>query len=228
MTRSHSDVVKLDADGLPIARPCCLKCIRPPSHCVCQSLKSFEAHFNLLILQHPHERKKYYSTAKLVLGSITNSRMIRGVEFEESFLEKTLSGSNFYLLYPGKDAQDCENIELGIKDTVVVLDGTWAEAGKLLYRNPILKNLPKISFNREIKSAYRIRKQPKERYLSTLESVAHLLKLNADCSIQRNKNINVNNYDSLLDIFSEMVTKQLEYFPRMKNPANTPELRKFT
>lgn len=148
--------------------------------------------------------------------------MLRGVEFDETFLEKTLFSSKHYLLYPGRDAVDCEKIDLNNDDTVVVLDGTWSEAGKILYRNPILKKLPKISFNQVIKSEYKIRKQPKERYLSTLESIGHLLKINASSPMQKKKNINISNYDALFSIFDEMVTKQLEFFPRMKSKELQP------
>lgn len=216
MNRSRSEPLKFDENGFPVARPICLKCIRPPSHCVCSLCKPFEAHCNILILQHPHERKKYYSTAKLVLGSITNSKMIRGLEFEESFLKKTLSGGNFYLLYPGKDAVDCETFALTKNDTVVVLDGTWSEAGKILNRNPLLQQLPKISFNRDLRSEYKIRKQPKDKYLSTLESIGHLLKLNSSVSKSGPNAESFENYKQLFDVFNTMVETQLGYFPRMR------------
>ncbi len=192
------------------ARATCYNCFRPVGHCLCASLKPFDAHTNLLILQHPNERKKYYSTAKLVVGSIRNSKLIRGIDFPEEQLQKILSQGNHYLLYPGTDSQDCESLDLNENHTVIALDGTWSEAGKILNRNPILKSLPKVSFNRNLKSEYRIRKQPKDRYLSTLESIGYLLKLNA---VARGFGNYSEKYNRLFQAFTSMVEKQLVYLP---------------
>lgn len=213
MVRNPLLPIPRDADGFQIARPDCLKCFRPLSHCLCSLIKQFDAHCNIIILQHPNERRKYYSTAKIVTRSIKNSRLLQGVEFEEKFLEEILSQTNPYLLFPGPDSRDCESFALNKSDTIIALDGTWSEAGKLLSRNPILKKLPKISFSRELRSEYKIRKQPKEKYLSTLESVGHLLKLNAACSTGLPQNC-IQNYQQLFTVFNTMVDRQLTYFPR--------------
>lgn len=204
------------ANGLPNARPTCLACFRPSAHCVCNLLKVFTAHCNILILQHPHERRKYYSTAKLVQRSIQNSRLLRGVEFDASRLAAELSakGGASYLLFPGDDSASCEDLHLELSDTVVVLDGTWSEAGKILRRNPILQNLPKVSFKQNLVSQYKIRKQPKPTYLSTLESITQFLKLNAAGSGNEEALRKLSDYDTLMIAFGAMVDKQLGYFPR--------------
>jgi len=165
----------------------------------------------VLLLQHPHERRKYYSSAKLLQRGLTNSRLLRGIEFEADFLNRILSGQRPYLLYPAKNALDCETVELKEDCTVIVLDGTWIEARKILFRNPLLKQFPAVSFSRALRSNYRIRKQPKDHYLSTLESVTYLLKLNAEAF---GKGQLASRYDSLFEGFSMMVEKQLSYFPR--------------
>ena len=195
-------------------RPTCYACLRPSSHCVCSLIAPFTAHCNILIIQHPNEWRKYYSTTKLVARALTNSRVIRGIEFEAETIDQALAGQNGYLLFPSKDAQDCEAVELDRNSTIVVIDGTWAEAGKIVFRNPSLKKLPCLSFRRPLISNYQIRKQPKEGYLSTIESVAHLLKLNAQAT---GSGIDSKPYDTLLSGFSQMVERQLNYFPRVAN-----------
>ena len=142
-------------------RPTCYACFRPKSHCQCDSIIPFEAHCNLLILQHPHERRKYYGTAKIAAKAIRNSKLLRGIQFAPGEIERAISPKKPYLLYPGKDASDCESILLDQDDIVIVIDGTWDEAGKILYRNPMLKTLPRISFKNPYRSNYKIRKQPK-------------------------------------------------------------------
>ena len=166
------------------------------------------------MLQHPHERKKYYSTAKMVALAMQNSRLLRGLYFEEGVIEKALAGQDAYLLFPGEGAKSCVDIPLNENSTVVVLDGTWSEAGKLLRRNPILGSLPSLTFSTPLLSTYRIRKQPKSHYLSTLESIGHLLIQNARA---HGKEKECENYQGLFNGFDQMVEQQLKYFPRMKN-----------
>lgn len=192
-------------------RPTCYECFRPFTHCICKLVNRFCAHCNVLIVQHPNERRKYYNTAKLLLKALENSSLLRGIEFTDDVWAERLKGQQGYLLFPADDALDLSEISLGIHDTVVVVDGTWSEAGKIISRNKWLHNLPKVSFRVPIRSNYRIRKQPKEHYLSTLESVAYLLKLNAIGSRQEGV---VPRYDEILAAFDQMVEKQLTYWPR--------------
>lgn len=172
------------------------------------------AHVNILILQHPNERAKYYSTAKLVQGAVINSQLLRGVEFEQEVVERVLAGRNARLLFPGPDALDCEKVPLDENATVVVIDGTWSEAGKIVRRNPVLASLPRISFARPLRSEYRIRRQPKEFCLSTVESVGHFLRLNAAALGRPEMNTR---YETLFSAFRRMVDQQLGYWGR--NPV---------
>lgn len=189
-------------------RPMCYKCMRPRTHCVCNLVKQFRAHCNVLIIQHPHERKKYYGTAKIVTSAISNSKLLRGLQFEPAYIEKIMDGQKPYILYPGKDSVDCEDIPLDTGNTIIAIDGTWDEAGKIMHRNPFLKTFPRLTFNRPFRSAYQIRKQPKPNYLSTLESIGHLLKLSAQ---SMNDFELVKRYDSLFEGFQLMIAQQLEY-----------------
>lgn len=195
-------------------RAMCYACMRPRSHCLCGLIKPFKAHFNLLILQHPHERRKYHSTARLLINSVTNATLLSGIIFPEHVLEKGLDGQQPYILFPGVNATDCESIYLDHSSTAIVIDGTWEEAGKILYRNPGLKRYPQITFKKPLRSKFYIRKQPKLHCLSTIESVAHLLKLNANAS---DKRIEQRPYDSLFEVFNRLVEQQLAYFPRMNS-----------
>ncbi len=193
------------------ARATCYACFRPHSHCVCGFLRPFEAHTNLLLLQHPNEWRKYYSTAKLVKDSILNSELWRGVTFEPEKLSAAIASHETFLLYPGKDAVDCEEVALSHRSLIIVIDGTWDEAQKIVYRNPILHPVQRISFSKPLTSTYRIRKPPKGGYLSTVESIAHLLTLNAVVSGCAHK---IPTYQGLFEVFNEMVNRQLKHMGR--------------
>lgn len=143
---------------------------------------------------------------------------MRGVVFPSGQIENAIAGQETYLLYPSPDAHDCESVELSPQSTVIVVDGTWSEAGKIVRRNPVLATLPKLTFHRELRSRYRIRKQPKDYCLSTLECIGHMLTLNAAYSKRRE---DTESYQRLFDGFDKMVEQQLQYFPRMhEHPRN--------
>ena len=200
----------LNGKATIIGRPTCYECFRPSNQCVCHLVKPFRAHFNTLILQHPHERKKYYSTAKLLTRAVENARILRGIEFDPNLLEIPLAGQKSYLLYPTSKAMDCADVCLDESCTVIVVDGTWNEAGKIVFRNQFLKSLPTLTFKHSLQSQYRIRKQPKAGCLSTLESVGHLLKLNA--AVSGNEDL-IGSYDSLFEGFERMIDQQLQFWP---------------
>lgn len=189
-------------------RATCYECLRPKTHCLCQEIRPFYAHTNVLILQHPNEWRKYYSTARLVRQNIKNCALRRGVIFDEGEIARAVGDSEPLLLYPGSNSQDCEDVSLTARHTVIVIDGTWDEAGKIVYRNPMLQTLKRISFHRPLTSRYRIRKQPRQGYLSTIESVAHLLQINAGATgLQEYAEL----YNRLFDTFDRMIDRQLEH-----------------
>jgi DTW domain-containing protein YfiP len=153
---------------------------------------------------------KYYSTTKLVVAAIKNARVLSGVEFEPNQIRKAVGSGKTFLLYPSPGAQSCEDVVLDSESTVIVVDGTWEEAGKIVFRNPELKTFPCLTFRQPLRSNYRIRKQPRENYLSTIESIAQLLKLNARAQGLGEVELL---YDRLLAGFDRMVERQLQHIP---------------
>ena len=55
---------------------------------------------------------------------------------------------------------------------LVVLDGTWRKSRKMLYLNPLLAQLPRLSLDHVTGSAYRIRKAQASGQLSSFEAAA--------------------------------------------------------
>ncbi len=79
------------------------------------------------------------------------------------------------LLYPGPGAVDVERSPPPTDITLVVVDGTWSQARKLIGLNPALAALPRYAFRPPRPSEYRIRKEPQAHYVSTLEALIHVL-----------------------------------------------------
>ena len=79
------------------------------------------------------------------------------------------------LLYPGPGAVDVEQFPPRTEITLVVVDGTWSQAKKLVRLNPELAALPRYAFRPPAPSEYRIRREPREDFVSTLEALVHVL-----------------------------------------------------
>lgn len=76
------------------------------------------------------------------------------------------------LLYPGEDARDLQTDPPPGPVTLVVVDGTWSHARKLVRHNPELARLPRYALRPARPSEYRIRKEPSLECVSTIESLA--------------------------------------------------------
>ncbi len=79
------------------------------------------------------------------------------------------------LLSPGPAARDIlRDPPLG-PVTLVVVDGTWSQAKTVVRDNPCLQDLPRYAFATPEPSQYRIRKEPRAEYVSTIEALMHVL-----------------------------------------------------
>ncbi len=155
-------------------RPRCHRCQRPVSHCLCELIPSLVSVTQVLILQHPSETAHALNTARLVSLGLSQAELLVG----ESFDSLPDDGCDNYLLFPGQDAVPIER--LADRDTplrLVVPDGTWRKARKLLHMNPRLATLPRVSLPAGLVSRYRLRKAPAPGALSTLEAIVTALNM---------------------------------------------------
>jgi hypothetical protein len=78
-------------------------------------------------------------------------------------------------LYPGPNARDILQEPPVGPVTLVVVDGTWAQARTVVRDNPILNALPRYAFSAPEPSRYRLRREPRAEYCSTIEALMHVL-----------------------------------------------------
>lgn len=79
------------------------------------------------------------------------------------------------LLFPGPGAQDPAQLPPGTVKTLVVIDGTWAQARKVYKHNPGLHALPRLGITPTAPGNYRIRREPTAECLATIEALAQAL-----------------------------------------------------
>lgn len=157
-----------------MSRARCERCLRPAGHCLCALIPRLDNRTRVLLLQHPSEAGHALNTARLAALGLANAELRVG----EDFRDLDLSGEDAWLLFPGENA--IPPAELAARPAsrprlLVVPDGTWRKARKLLHLNPNLAALPRVVLPEGLTSRYRLRKAPTEGALSTIEAVVHAL-----------------------------------------------------
>ena len=159
-------------------RAVCPRCERPTVVCYCAHLTSIDTKTHVVLLQHPREEDMAIGTARMASLCLPNSELHVGVDFQTSpALRRALSDPErpAALLYPSDGAVDVLTDPPRGPITLVVVDGTWWQARKLVRVNPEIAKLPRYAFRAPTPSEYRIRKEPDEAYVSTIEALVHVL-----------------------------------------------------
>ena len=159
-----------------MSRPQCTRCLRPQTHCLCPLIPSLDSRTRVLLLQHPSEVSHALNTARLAALGLTNAELIVGEVFEDLPTLLNLPGYRPRLLFPADDAQPMQ--AYGESDEpllLVVPDGTWRKARKMLHLNPLLAALPRVTLAEGGVSRYRLRKAPGPGALSTIEAIVQAL-----------------------------------------------------
>jgi DTW domain-containing protein YfiP len=162
----------------PARRATCDRCKRPASVCYCEHLVRIPSRTRVVVLQHPREEGRPIGTAHMATLCLPDASLHVGVDFDDApFLDALLGdpAREAVLLYPGEGARDVVADPPPHPVTLVVVDGTWAQAKKLVKTNRRLAAMPRVSFVPPAPSEYRIRREPKETYLSTIESLVLVL-----------------------------------------------------
>lgn len=159
------------------SRPRCAQCLRPASHCLCAHITTVQSHTRVLILQHPDERRHALNTGRLAALGLQQAELLVGERFPQ--LEALLAGSApVFLLFPGDNAQPPRPLARRPGQEaplLIVLDGTWRKARKMLYENPVLQCLPRLALAAGLPSTYRIRRATKPGAVSTVEAIVRTL-----------------------------------------------------
>ena len=175
----------------------CPSCRKPALLCVCDQVVPVENRIALLILQHPQEQDKTLGTARLTALHLTQAVLTVGLSWPslakalgrpadpQRWAVLYLGSANAAALAPGQEvvALDAKGAAcadqakaLAFIEGVIVLDGTWSQAKALWWRNPWVLKCKRVILGPRQKSRYgRVRTEPRDDSLSTLEAAALLL-----------------------------------------------------
>jgi DTW domain-containing protein len=169
----------------------------------------------ILVLQHPQEQDRVLGTARLLTHSLTDARVSVGLSwrnlrhaFEKPNEQRLLDPRQWGVLYLGaaklgdKARQLCKDPLIAIDGKgeplvdqaralaglqgLVVLDGNWAQAKALWWRNAWLTRLRRLVVVPDGPSLYgNLRREARPEAVSTLEAVALALSvLERDASVR--------------------------------------------
>ena len=111
------------------------------------------------------------------------------------------------LLYPSAHAREITELDAAERPAALVaIDGTWSQARSLYKKNPLLADLPHVKLTHAPPSNYRIRREPRAHYVSTIEALVHALRVLEP---------ETQGFDALLTHFAKMIDQQLAF---SKNP----------
>ncbi|MBD8090497.1 DTW domain-containing protein [Pseudomonas fluorescens] len=161
-----------------MSRPQCPRCLRPITHCLCALIPSLDSRTRILLLQHPSEVNHALNTARLAALGLNNAQLVVGEVFDDLVTLLNPPGYQARLLFPADDAQSLQTYTPSDQPLLLVVpDGTWRKARKLLHLNPLLAALPRVTLAGERVSRYRLRKAPGPGALSTVEAIVQALQV---------------------------------------------------
>ncbi len=182
----------------------CPTCRMYQTLCVCALVPRLETRTRLLLVLHYAEVVKPTNTGQLAAQALCNSEIvIRGLPDQPPTAIAADPARQLLLLFPGEGAVSIADFARSEQPiTLVVPDGTWHQAGRVKKRVAGLATVPCVTLPAGAETAYRLRSEPKEGGLSTLEAIARALAV-----LEGTGGAAV--HDALLAVFDVMVQRTL-------------------
>jgi len=175
----------------------CERCEKPLPLCVCDALAQVDNRVHVLILRHPQEQDRKLGTARIAVLQLKNAMLKTGLSWSNltKVLGRTADPKRWGVLYLGtaKTAAPLPPRPLTVVDKkgapvseqdailrglegIILLDGNWAQAKALWWRNAWLLKCRRLVLQPPQPSLYgNLRKEPRKESVSTIEAAAYTL-----------------------------------------------------
>ena len=164
-------------------------------------------------MQHPDEVKNAKGTAIIAKLYLKSCQVLTGEDFSrhkelEALIDQ--SAEDTFVVFPHEysqtlneyfDPDSAQVLGLGRKYNLIFIDGSWRKAKKIWHSTPCLQRLRCINISKHKLSNYRIRKAPKDGYISTIEAIVACLEY-LDSGHEK--------YKPLLQVFDKMIDAQID------------------
>jgi DTW domain-containing protein YfiP len=158
---------------VPLPANRCPRCRFPVPGCLCPALPRLRTGVEFVFVRHASERDRLTNTghwAALALeGSAVVEQGVRGERLDAA----ALAAPGTWALFPGPHVAGAEAPR---PRRIVVPDGTWGQARRIMQRVPELRTLPRLALPPASPAAARLRRPTVAGGMSTLEAVAAALR----------------------------------------------------
>lgn len=164
----------------------CPACFRPPAYCYCSRLYHVVNATPVFILQDVREAKHPIGTARIAALSLSQVEMAvldpdrpdTGMDLLANIFSRPLR--NPALIYPGQLARPISDLSganavMAERRDLLFIDASWGRSLRMMKVFPALAALPLFALADMPVSRYRIRRQPANDAVSTLEAIVHTL-----------------------------------------------------
>jgi len=167
-----------------------MRCRMHARYCVCEEVERLDLRTRIVVLMHYREWGKTTATAHLASLALSNFAIYLRGKVGQPLPTKDLRDPERrqLLLYPAEDARVLTR-ELVAEDprpvTIVVPDGSWRQASKVLTRVEALHDVERIVLPPGPPSEYKLRRETKEAGLATYEAIARTLGIIEGMEVQK-------------------------------------------
>jgi DTW domain-containing protein YfiP len=147
-------------------KPRCPRCGVGP--CLCDRIPRIETRTRFVILRHAWELDKGSNTGRIAHLALPNS-VVYDIGLKDQPFDPAWIPDGSALLFPDPAKEVTE-----APGTVVVLDGTWGQAKRMVHRNEALWQLPRLRLDAPPERR-RLRTPPRADGMSTIEAMAQAL-----------------------------------------------------
>ena len=176
--------------GATIVR--CPRCQIAQTHCVCDYRQPQQVSPAFCLIMHRKEPMKPTNTGRLIAEILPDTAAFvwDRTEPDPQLLEYLADpGWQPYLVFPDAYVEDQPVVEAplpcpqGKRPLFVLLDATWAQARKIYFKSPYLRQMPVLSINPERLSNYKLREAVHDHQLATAEVAAMVLELAGEAHV---------------------------------------------
>ena len=149
----------------------CLVCFMPAKYCICPHTPRVSTDLDVLIFRHCKENNKPSNTARLVALCVPRCTIVEYGGRGGLDLSHLKQAKRPVLLFPSDHPHDTLPLTYA-PQTLVVVDGSWRQARKLVNKLP---SLPRIHVRPTKANITRLRRAPTADAMSTIEAVARAI-----------------------------------------------------
>lgn len=167
----------------------CERCRINADHCICKNLKDVKTKTFVTLITH---QKEFFlpSNTGFIYDKVCGDQseiLIRGIKEKPLDLNTQLTfKAPPLILYPTEDASEVNDdwvVENPGPFHLIVPDGNWTQARKIVKRETKLNEIPAVVVKTQRSSSYLLRTQEHENQLCTMEAIIEFLKYFEDSSV---------------------------------------------